>query len=204
MRHQKKNDHGTLNLAIYKRLPLILEEPLLWVSCLHGKDLGLPFSALSTCCFLFHNFFARQLLSSQGSHAPLTALFSNPQFSGFNSIVSRDLELEWGNCTAMKGAGGGTRQNKSLRTNPQSDSQGPVGLSESWREIRESFSWVSARINACVCWPEAGSGARQRDPAQPCFLCAAGPGGTGCLCCLTLSWPSVCGLHLTLQITLAL
>lgn len=33
--------------------------------------------------------------------APLMPLFSNPQFSDLNNSGSRDLELEWGNCTGM-------------------------------------------------------------------------------------------------------
>lgn len=180
------------------RMPLIPDELFLQVWCLHEKP-NSKVPLLVTCCFLYHQL--TYSVYSPRAHAPLMPLFSNPQFSGLNTTGSGELELEWGNWTGM----GETRQNKSLWTNPQSDSQGPEGSSESWREIRESFGWVSPRISACV----AGRGrlrgqTDRRDPVQPGFLCAVGSGGTGCLCCFTLSWPSVCGLHLTLQITLAL
>lgn len=141
-RHHKTWPRRTRNLAFYKRLQLTQHELLF-----HGK---LQIKVVSqcwemvTCCFLSHHFlqkFKFYIVYPLRARATLMPLFSNPQFS--------ELELQWGNCTGI----GGTRQNKSLGTNPQSDSQGPVGSSESWGEIRESFAWVSPCISACVGWP---------------------------------------------------
>lgn len=126
---------------------------------------------METCCFLFH-YFCTSLSSTSKfyplrARAPLMPLFSNPQFSGLNNARSRDLELEWGNCTGT----GGTRQNKSLWTNPQSDSQGPLGSSESWREIRESFGRVSPCISACVAGRGRLRGQTEGPGAAPLPVC---------------------------------
>lgn len=64
-----------------------------------------------------------------------------PNLMAFGHAGGADLELEWGDCRRW---GPGTRQNKSLLTNPRPDSQGPPGSSESWREMRV--------IRSSGCW----------------------------------------------------